>query len=177
MTFEIALSKLSLPSGRIAKIEEATRELSPKFPPSTWLNESLLQLLLHSHPIRVRRSRKECEVVGGFRVWHLARVVSSPAKQIHVQEVTGKEPRLVEQAMMELVAPVLMGPLGNVAERRRLYQVLRQLVQSIKTDPDIQVPEILSPRNLRMILNITSEQAARPRARESSYIKQLEGAK
>lgn len=173
MTEDVLISQLRLPSGNLALIDEAVRELSVKLAPSTWVDVSLLKLLLSSHPIRVKSVQRHYEVVGGFRMYHLAGTVCPADERIKVQLAHGEESELVQEAVMELVADALLIPTAGLEDRRRIYQVLRRMTRALNPGLQGEPLRFLSPKNMRMILNITKGQAERPRQRRSSYSKLL----
>ncbi len=166
---KVTVSQLCLPSGPLSLIESAVRELSTKLPPSAWLDRALLSQLLVAQPIRAQKIKRHFCVVGGFRTYHLAITMIPSGKIIPIEVVKGGERLHVEAALAALLANVLDGQQGEVSRRRFAYNTLRRMALDLRAYPSITIPGVLSPRCLRVALNIMPHETKPPRARLSGY--------
>lgn len=173
----VTVSQLCLPTGPLLIVERVVRELSAKLPPSAWLDEALLNQLLIAQPIRARQIKRHYEVVGGFRTYHLTLAMIRSDQVVPIEVVSGSEGRYVEAGLAALLASVLDGMRGGVSDRRFVYNALRRMALDLRGCSGIRIPSVLSPRNLRVALDIAPHEARRPRARLSGYGKLMRARK
>lgn len=171
---KIAASLVQLPTGQLGLIERASRELHRIYSPTTFEGLDTQNQHPDFHPIQVKPVKRHFEVVGGFRAFHIACANLSSNQLIEVQEVDLKNDQLVERSLSELIANLPPPSLTKLAERRRLYLALRELSRSLKTGHTPVQCQGLSPKSLRIVLNLTPDQCERPRRRSSAFSQKLE---
>ena len=164
---KVKLSLLRSPEGALRLIESATLQLGNGIAPSTWLDCSFVDHLLKKHPITVRQVQKHYEVVGGFRSFHLISSVCSGERALVVQVGEESASDCICFALFELISDSLMFPLDTVASRSKLYRVLKDLRSQLSKDHRINTPSVISPRALKELLGLSSNQTKIEGARHS----------
>lgn len=171
---ELSLSKIKSPSGPLGEIERVTVATTNHLPVSTWLNVELVDAVLDSHPVSVRKVSRHYEVVNGFRAFHAVSTLLDRDDVIRVRVTEGRDADLVRGALFELITHSLMHCPESVEARQRVYRHLKALSYTLRKEHGIELPTTLSARALKALLCLEGRHITYSRRRKSELQRIME---